>query len=120
MPSSSASSVAVGARPSRCDKSAVAAAEPQVQFLQAPRHLDRPAVVAEVPADLAHDGGHREGDEIRTGFDVEADDGVDQSDARDLNQVVARFTAALEPPGDVIGQRQAPLHNLVAMARELH
>jgi hypothetical protein len=60
-----------------------------VQFLEPPRDLHRPAVVPEVPAYLAHDRGHRERHEVGAGIHVESDDGVDQSDAGDLNQVVA-------------------------------
>ena len=54
-------------------------AQPQVQFLEPARHLDRPAVVAEVPANLAHDGRHRERHEVRPGVDVEPDHRVDQT-----------------------------------------
>ena len=35
-------------------------AQPQVQFLEPARHLDRPAIVPEVPPDLTHDRGDRE------------------------------------------------------------
>ena len=52
------------------------------------------------------------------GLDVEADYRVDQSDPGDLNQVITWFAPALEPPGDVIGQRQAPLDDLVPLALE--
>ena len=45
-------------------------------------------------------------------------DGVDQPDACHLNQVVPGLPATLEPAGDVIGQRQAALHDFVAMALE--
>ena len=72
-----------------------------------------------MPPDLTHDGGHRERHEVRAGFDVEADDGVDQADAGDLNQVVARFAATLETAGDVIGQRQAARDDLVPVTLEL-
>src|ERR1700734_379839 len=90
-----------------------------MQFLQTSRDLHRPAIVAEMPADLAHDRGHREGDEVGAGFDVEAGDRVDQSDAGHLNQVVARFPTPLEAPGYVIGQRQAALDDLVSMTLKL-
>ena len=80
-------------------------ADPQVQVLEPARHLHRPAVVPEVPADLAHDGGHREGHEVRTGVDVVADDGVDQPHPGHLQQILAGLPAAGEPAGDVVGQR---------------
>ncbi|CFR99778.1 Uncharacterised protein [Mycobacterium tuberculosis] len=89
-----------------------------MQFLETPGNLDRPAVVAEVSSDLAHDGRNREGDEVRPGLHVEANRGVDQPDPRDLNKVVTRFAATLEPPRDVIGQRQAPLNDLVPVPLE--
>ena len=81
------------------------AAEPQVQFLEPPRDLHRPAVVAEVAPHLPHDRGDGERDEIRTGVDVEPDHRVDQAHPRHLDKIVARLAPALEPPGDVVGQR---------------
>lgn len=72
-----------------------------------------------MPPDLAHDRGHRERHEIGSGLDVEAHHRIDQPDPGDLDEVVARFAAALESPGDVVGQRQAPLDNLVAVALQL-
>ena len=90
-----------------------------MQFLEPPRHLDRPAVVPEVPADLAHDRRHRERHEVRTGVDVEPDDRVHQADPGDLDQIVAGLAAAVEAAGDVIGQRQASLDDAVALALEL-
>ena len=86
-----------------------------MQLLEPARHLHRPAVVTEVPANLTHDGRHRERHEIRTGVDIEPDHGVDQPDACDLNEVVTRLAAAVEAAGDVIGQRQAALHDAVTL-----
>ncbi len=94
-------------------------AQSQVQLFQTSRNLDRPAVVPKMPANLAHDGGHRKRDEIRTGFDVEAGDRVHQTDASHLHEVVAWFAAALESAGDVIGQRKAALDDLVSMTLEI-
>ena len=91
-----------------------------MQFLQSPGNLDRPAVVTEVAADLSHDRGHPERNEIRSGVDVKAHHRVDQSDPGYLNQVVARFAPALEPASDVIGQGQAPLHDLFPLPLEFH
>lgn len=70
-------------------------------------------------ADLPHDGRHRERHEVGTGVDVEPDDGVDQTDPRHLNQVLAGLAAAVETAGDVIGQRHAALHDPIALATEL-
>ena len=44
-----------------------------------------------------------------TGLDVESGHGVDQTDACDLDEVVARFAATFEPSGDMVGQWQAAL-----------
>ena len=54
------------------------------------------------------------------GLDVEPDHRVDQTDARHLNQVVSWFAPALEPAGDVIGQRQATLDDLVPLTLKFH
>ena len=115
MSSSAASSVGVGARPEPLRQLGGRRAEPQVQLLEPARHLDRPAVVAEVPADLAHDRRHRERHEVRAGVDVEPDHGVHQADAGDLHEVVARLTAAVEATRDVVGQRQAALDDAVTL-----
>lgn len=71
-------------------------------------------------ADLAHDRGHREGHEVGAGVDVEAHHRVDQPDAGHLDEVVARFAAALEAARDVVGQRQAALDDLVPLALNFH
>jgi hypothetical protein len=72
-----------------------------------------------VPSNFTHDGRHREGHEVRTGFDVEPDHGIDQTDAGYLDEVVARLATTIESTGDVVGQRQAPLDNPVTLALEL-
>ena len=118
MSSSAASSSGGGARSSRWDSSGGRGAQPQVQFLQASRHLDRPAVVAEVPPDLTHDGRGPRMTRNRNRFRVEADHRR-MTDPRHLNQVVAGLTAPVEPAGDVIGQRQASLDDPVPMPLEL-
>lgn len=88
----------------------------QVEFFQPARHFDRPAVVAEVPAHFTHDRGHCERHEVRTGLDVVANDGIDQAHAGHLHQIIAGFPAAVESPGDVVGQWKAPLHDAVSVA----
>jgi len=69
-------------------------------------------------ADLAHDGRHRERHEVRAGVDVEPDHRVHQTHPGNLDQVVAGLAAAVETTGDVIGQRQAALHDAVALPLE--
>jgi len=59
------------------------------------------AVVAEMPADLSHDRGHRKetkSDRPRS----QPRDGVDQSDARPPESGRRGFTTSLEPAGDVV------------------
>jgi len=58
-----------------------------------------------MPANLTHDRGHRERHEIRAGLHVVPDDGIDQPDARHLDEVVAGLAATVEATGDVVGQR---------------
>ena len=90
-------------------------AQPQMQFLESAGHLDRPAVVPEVPSDLAHDGRHRERHEVRPGVDIEPDHRIHQAHPRDLDQVVAGFSTPVEAAGDVVGQREAALDDPVPL-----
>ncbi len=105
---------ASGARPRLCDSSDTAAVDRDVQVLEPPRHPHRPAEVAEVPADLAADGGHREGEEVGAAVGGVPVDRVDQPDRRDLDEVVERLAAVGEAAGDVLGHRQEPAYELVA------
>jgi hypothetical protein len=74
-------------------------------------HLDRPPVVPEVPTNLAHHGRHSERQEVRPVVDVEAVDGVDQTESRRLDEIVKWFTPAAVPAGDVISQRQTAVRD---------
>ena len=76
-----------------------------MQLLHPARDAHRPPGVAEVAAHFAHDGRHGEGHEVEAAGDVEAVDGVHQTQPRDLHQVVVGFTATVEAAGDVLGQR---------------
>src|SRR5438128_10233748 len=80
------------------------AVDGQVQLLQSPRHLDRPALVAEMPLYLADDRGRGVGREFDAALDVEAVDRFDESDGADLDEVVDRFDAGGEPDGKIAGQ----------------
>ena len=57
------------------------AVDAEVEFLQAARHLDRPAFVAEVALDLADDRRRRVGRELDAALEVEAVDRLEQPDA---------------------------------------
>ena len=76
------------------------------QLLQAARDLDAPALVAEVAADLAHDGRRGVAGELAAARRVVAVDGVDQADHGDLGQVVDRLAAVAEAPGQPLGERR--------------
>ncbi|GAA4267789.1 hypothetical protein GCM10022256_34010 [Frondihabitans peucedani] len=56
-------------------------------LLQVPRRSDQPAVIAEVPFDLAADRGDGEGDEVLASIDVEALGGLHQAEAGHLPDV---------------------------------
>ena len=88
-------------------------AERQPQLLQPARDPDRPALVPEVPLDLADDrrGGVR--GELDAAVEVEAVDRLDQADRADLDEVVERLAAAGEPAGEVLDERQVQPDQLV-------
>ena len=66
-----------------------------------------PGEVAEVAPDLALHGGHREGAEGGAVVGVEAIHRLDQTQCRDLSQVLERHSAAAgEAPRDRIGERE--------------
>jgi hypothetical protein len=67
-----------------------------------------------VPADLTHDRRHRERDEFRAVLGIETVDGVHQTEAGDLHEVIMIFAAAAESAGDVLGEWQTPRDHLVA------
>src|SRR4029077_15776135 len=94
------------------------AAQAQMQLLESPRHLHRPAVVTEVPSNLTHDRGHRKRHEIRSGVDVESDHRVDQPHPRNLDEVVSGFPPTVETAGDMVGQWKTALDDPVALALE--
>jgi hypothetical protein len=68
------------------------------RFLQPPRHLDRPALVAKIALDLADNGGRRKGREFQPTLRLEALDCLEQPDIADLDDVFQRFTAVGELP----------------------
>ena len=107
MPRCSAISVAVGARPNCWDSSARALTSCLLKVFEAAGHVDRPSIVAEMSAYLAHHGRHGERQEFSAAVDIEAVDRVDQTDSCSLDEIVMWFASVAESTCDVIGQRQA-------------
>ena len=70
------------------------------------RDADRARAVAEVAAHLAGDRRDRERQEVDAARGLEPVDGADQTDRRDLFEVVDVVAAVGEPVGDVVGHRQ--------------
>ena len=66
------------------------------KLLQATGHAHRPALVAEVSLDLAHDGGRGIGGELQAALRLEAVNGLDEADGAHLDKVVQRLAAVLE------------------------
>ncbi len=93
--------------------------ERQPQLLEPARHAHRPALVTEVPLDLADDrrGGVR--GELHAPVRVEAVHGLDQPDGGDLGQVVQRLAAVAEAARQVLDERQMHPHQAVAQLRVL-
>src|SRR3954468_15206919 len=76
------------------------------ELLQVARHAHRPAAVAEVALEFAQDRGHGKARERGLAVRVEAVDGLQQAEARDLHQVVERLAAALIAACELAGKRQ--------------
>lgn len=91
----------------------------QPQLLQPARHPHRPALVPEVPLDLAHDGRGGIGGELHPALVVEPVHRLDQADGGHLGQVVQRLTAVAEPPGQVLDQRDVHPDQPVAQLHPL-
>src|SRR5207247_6712831 len=82
------------------------------RLMQSPRHLHRPALVPEVPLDLAHDGGRGKCRELQAPLRLEALDGLQQSDIADLDDVLER----LAPVAEFFGQKD---HQIVEQLDKL-
>ncbi len=78
------------------------------------RDVHGPAEVAEVVLQLPHDRRYRKCRERRTSFWVKAVDRVEQSDARDLREVVKRLGASVVSPREAVCEREEPPNQLVA------
>ena len=88
----------------------------EIELLQAARHLDGPALVAKVSFDLADDRRRRIGRELDAAFQIEAIDGLEQSDRADLHQVVERLAAIRKPHREKSNQVEVHDDELVAQS----
>jgi hypothetical protein len=88
-------------------------AHAQMKLLHPPRHPNRPALVPEVPLQLADDGGGGEGRELQATSGVEALDRLEKAEQGHLDQVLDGFAPVLEAPGEVLGQTHLRAHDLV-------
>src|SRR6266550_3795315 len=66
------------------------------RFLEAARHLDRPALVPEVPLDFANDGRRSEGRKLQAPLWLEALDRGEQADVADLDDVLEWLATVAE------------------------
>src|SRR5215471_7134080 len=92
-----------------------------VQLLEPPREADRPALVAEVATDLAQDRRRGERRELVAEIRIEAVDRLDQAQEADLDDVLQRLAAVLEPPRQEVDQALVAAHepfaDAIALAR---
>jgi len=80
------------------------------QFLQRAGHLDLPALVTEMPLELAADAGHRVRRQPVPERRVVVADGLEQPEVADLHQVVGRLRAVPELSHARPHQRREPPH----------
>src|SRR5262245_41448794 len=85
-----------------------------MQLLQPPRNRDRPASVAEVPLQLPDDGREDVRHQLHFAIEIEALDRLDQSDVRDLLEVVDLLAAPRVAIGDATNDRDEALDQPVA------
>jgi hypothetical protein len=90
----------------------------RLNVFDAAGHVDRPPVVSEVLAYLAHHGRHGERHEFGAVVGVEAVDGADEADACCLDEIVMWLAAAAVSPRNVVRQRQTAFDDCVALAPE--
>ena len=86
----------------------------EVQVLEATAHPHRPRAVAEVPSQLADDGGDRERREPHVEGGIEAIDRLHEREVRDLGEVVRRLATTREATRAVPGQPEVLLDQLIA------
>jgi hypothetical protein len=84
------------------------------KLLQAPRDLDGPSFVAEVPLELADDRRSGVGRELDLTLDIEAIDSLDEAYRADLYEVVDRLSAIAESARKVLHEVQVHGDELVS------
>ena len=85
-----------------------------MQLLDAARDTYRPALVAEVPLELAHDGGRSERRELKTAIGFEALHRLQEPDERDLTEIVEWLAAVGEPAREEVGETHVVLDEVIA------
>ena len=89
------------------------AADRERALLEVARHVQRPALVAEVALQLAEDRRRGVACELRPAARLEAVDRLDQAKARDLEQVVVGLVGVGVAQREVARERQETLHQLL-------
>ncbi|GHB46434.1 hypothetical protein GCM10010331_37390 [Streptomyces xanthochromogenes] len=84
------------------------------QVLYPARHMKGPHVVAEVPLDLTGDGGHGVTLEGGTAARVVPVDGLDESERRDLTEVLKGLAPVPEAAGEALGHGQPGADEVLA------
>src|SRR6185437_15873065 len=85
-----------------------------VQLLQAAWHAHRPALVAEVPLDLADDVRRRIRRQLDTALEIEPIDRLDQADRADLDEILQLLAAIRVPARERAHERHVLLDQLLA------
>src|SRR6266536_1146755 len=88
--------------------------ELHVQLLQPARHAHRPALVAEVPLDLADDVRRRIRRQLDAAAQVEAVNRLDQADRADLDEILELLAAVRVPARKRAHERHVLLDQLLA------
>ena len=91
--------------------------ELEVELLDAAAGAHGPALVAEVPLQLADDRPGREGGEVDAAGRVEPVDRLDQRHRRHLHEVVQRLAPVEEASGELVGQPEVGGDQLLACGR---
>ena len=85
-----------------------------MQLLRTARYAHRPGLVAKVALQLTLDGHRRVGRELEVAVGIEALDGLEHAEVRDLQEVVERLTAVRVTAREMRRQRLVRLDQLVA------
>ena len=78
--------------------------ETHVEVLQRPGHFHRPAFVAEIAFDLAHDGGRRVGRQLDATIEIKPVYRLDETDRAYLDEILDGLPAGGEAPGQALHQ----------------